>query len=413
MVLLRHVKLLHNHMKRLALFSLVLCCCTLSSFAQNATSSESDAVKRIAVGIQGGLIRPANESGWEGHQNLSPTFGIFALFRNGIGSGLSPELNIAYAKQNSDDTLSYSAYETGVISADVRLRWYPLAQDASFSPYLSAGVGLLIPSNKIPAVVTQADFKKDNAALCFPLTAGLTHNVSDNLALDLNVGWTLSTTDDINPRHDDTNDGWFGAKIGLAYSFGPIEKDSDDDGLSDKDEISRGTNPNNPDTDGDTLNDGDEVLKYKTDPLNADTDDGGVNDGVEVKRNTSPLDVADDIFAIEVGETIQIRNIEFETGKSDISPKSERILNKVLEAMNKNSSMELEVSGHTDNVGSHDSNMELSNNRAKSVKDWLVAKGVSGDRLTAQGYGPDKPTKSNDTAEGRRRNRRVEFRRMK
>ncbi len=393
-------------MKQLALFCLAICCWTLS-----VQADESEAVKRIAVGVQAGILRPANESGWEGHQKLSPTFGAFFLFRNGIAAGLSPELNFGYATHESDDTISYSAYSTNVMTVDVRLRWYPLAQDANFSPYLSAGVGLLMPSNKVPAVVADPEYKKDNAALCFPLTGGFTHNVSDNLALDLNLGWMLSTTDDINPKHDDTKDGFFSAKLGLAYSFGPIEKDSDDDGLSDKEEAQLGTNPNNPDTDGDDLKDGEEVKIYFTDPLNADTDDGGVNDGVEIAHRTDPKDVTDDIFAIEIGETIQIRNIEFETGKADISAKSEAILNKVLEALNKNPNMQLEVSGHTDNVGSHDFNMELSNNRAKSVKDWLVNKGVSTSRLTAQGYGPDKPTKTNETPEGRRRNRRVEFRR--
>lgn len=389
----------------------------LASFALPLLSQSSEAVKRVAIGIQGGIARGANEA-YPGSQGKNFTGSFLALFRNGIAPGVSPELNIGYTSNkaiNEDNSLpvvNFYDYTSSYITADVRLRFYPTLQDAVFAPYISAGAGLILPKNDV-VVSADPDAKLDAATLHFPVTAGLTHNVTDNVALDLNLGWVLTLTDDLHQLHDGTNDGFFAAKLGVLYSFGPIEDDSDGDGLTDKVEGGIGTDPTKPDTDGDGLKDGDEVNIYKTNPLERDTDDGGVDDGVEVRAGTNPNDVSDDIASIGVGETIQIRNIEFETGKSTITKKSESILNTVLKILNQKPDMELDIVGHTDNTGSREFNMQLSNDRAKSVKDWLVAKGIAESRLTTGGLGPDKPIATNDTVEGRRRNRRVEFRRVK
>lgn len=386
---------------------------------QTGYSQQDDAAKRVAIGLQGGLSRGASEAHPESPDNLPQawgfTGGLFGLFRNGLGAGLSPELNIGYTSNSTSKTdPAFWSYKTTYITTDVRLRWYPMMQDTKWSPYLSAGAGLILPSNNAGITLNpDSTYKENNASIAFPITFGLTNNLSDDIAVDLNLGWMLSLTDDIHPSHDGTNDGNFSAKLGFMYSFGPIEADSDGDGLSDKQEKALGTDPRNPDTDGDTLKDGDEVNVYKTDPLNKDTDDGGVDDNIEIKAGTDPLEMSDDIASIGIGETIQIRNIEFETGKSTITGKSEKILNQVLTILNKKPEMELDVTGHTDATGSRDFNMQLSVDRAKSVKDWLVAKGIAESRLSTGGLGPDKPIATNDTPDGRRRNRRVEFRRTK
>ena len=71
--------------------------------------------------------------------------------------------------------------------------------------------------------------------------------------------------------------------------------------------------------------------------------------------------------------------------------------------------MLVEIRGYTDATGSRSYNMRLSQRRAESVKNWLVEKGIDASRITAIGYGPDNPIDSNDTPEGRERNRRIEF----
>ena len=71
--------------------------------------------------------------------------------------------------------------------------------------------------------------------------------------------------------------------------------------------------------------------------------------------------------------------------------------------------MEIEIEGHTDSVGPDDRNQKLSQDRSQSVVNYLISKGISGDRLKAKGFGESKPIDTNDTDAGRANNRRVEF----
>jgi outer membrane protein OmpA-like peptidoglycan-associated protein len=84
-------------------------------------------------------------------------------------------------------------------------------------------------------------------------------------------------------------------------------------------------------------------------------------------------------------------------------------LDKLLQLMQENPQVKVQVSGHTDNVGSPSDNLKLSNNRAKAVVDYLVSKGIDIKRLTWKGYGETKPVADNKTEEGRALNRRTEF----
>lgn len=103
------------------------------------------------------------------------------------------------------------------------------------------------------------------------------------------------------------------------------------------------------------------------------------------------------------------KNLEFETGKSVIRSSSFSSLDELSELMKKKPKFKLLVDGHTDNVGKAAYNMKLSQNRANAVKTYLVGKGIDASRITAKGYGMTKPIASNKTADGRQKNRRVEF----
>ncbi|MGD2035600.1 MAG: OmpA family protein, partial [Bacteroidales bacterium] len=112
---------------------------------------------------------------------------------------------------------------------------------------------------------------------------------------------------------------------------------------------------------------------------------------------------------VEVGAKVILKNIYFETGKSTLKPESYAGLNNVVRLLETNPSIRIEISGHTDNVGSLNLNTRLSNNRAKAVVTYLVNKGVSESRLEYKGYAYSQPIAPNSTAEGRAKNRRVEF----
>ncbi len=198
----------------------------------------------------------------------------------------------------------------------------------------------------------------------------------------------------------------------LKYHTDPLNPDTDGDGLNDGDEVLMyKTDPLLKDTDGDGLTDGDEVLKYKTNPLNRDTDGGTVDDGTEVRRGTDPLNPADDVFKVHA--PIILEGIVFATGKADIKPASAVTLEKALTTLKIYPEIEVEISGHTDIVGGHAMNMKLSWRRADAVRNWLIEKGIDPKRITAKGYGPDKPIATNTTKEGKQQNRRIEFVRIR
>lgn len=184
---------------------------------------------------------------------------------------------------------------------------------------------------------------------------------------------------------------------------GPIENygcpytDTDEDGILDKDDAC-------PNIKGPNENKG---CPY------SDTDGDGIID-LEDKCPATPGPATNfGCPAIEeqVKEVLKTAfdNLEFETGKAIIRESSYISLNELANLLIKKPEYRLLIEGHTDNVGSRESNMTLSRNRANSVKAYLINQGVDELQLKTDYYGPDKPIDTNDTPEGRQRNRRVEF----
>lgn len=218
-------------------------------------------------------------------------------------------------------------------------------------------------------------------------------------------------------KADSDGDGLSDGDEVKTYTTDPLNPDTDGDGLSDGDELNTtSTDPKRPDSDGDGLSDGAEVNTHKTNPLDRDTDKGSIDDGTEVSRNDNPLNPEDDVEKLvvtEVGQAITLEGIVFETAKADIKPESEVILMKAYNTLKFNPELEVQIQGHTDNKGKKAYNERLSQQRAESVKAWLVAKGIDGARITTKGFGMEKPIATNDTEEGRQQNRRIDFVRTK
>jgi outer membrane protein OmpA-like peptidoglycan-associated protein len=198
--------------------------------------------------------------------------------------------------------------------------------------------------------------------------------------------------------------------------------DTDADGIEDrKDKCPRDKGPANtfgcPDADNDGVPDN--IDKCITVAGNAqhsgcpDTDNDGIYDDIDMCR-TIP-GIPENYGCPEIEEKVKqlfqkaLQGIRFETGKAIIKPESFAILNAIVKVMEDHPDYKLIIGGHTDNVGDDDMNYTLSKDRAAAVSNYLITKGVSPLRVSSDGFGETKPVDTNDSENGRTRNRRVEF----
>jgi len=112
---------------------------------------------------------------------------------------------------------------------------------------------------------------------------------------------------------------------------------------------------------------------------------------------------------IIAGEKIILSNVFYETDSYQLKPESKYELDKVVRLLNANPAIRIEIGGHTDNIGSEAYNQPLSENRARSVVNYLTEHGIKDDRLSSKGYGFSVPINTNETSEGRAKNRRTEL----
>jgi outer membrane protein OmpA-like peptidoglycan-associated protein len=126
-------------------------------------------------------------------------------------------------------------------------------------------------------------------------------------------------------------------------------------------------------------------------------------------KEQKPFHIKALLSPIEVGNKVILKNIFFDTNKFDIRDESKAELSKLIEFLNVNPTVHIEISGHTDNAGADQFNQTLSENRAKSVYEYLVTNGIAAARLVYKGYGKTQPIAPNTTDEEKAKNRRTEF----
>lgn len=115
------------------------------------------------------------------------------------------------------------------------------------------------------------------------------------------------------------------------------------------------------------------------------------------------------VIPISIGSSITLNNIFFEFGKATLQPSSFPELNRILEIMQDNPTLEVEIQGHTDNVGTAAVNKRISQERADAVRAYLLQRKITATRIKSSGFGFERPIASNDTPEGQAQNRRVDF----
>ena len=229
----------------------------------------------------------------------------------------------------------------------------------------------------------------------------------------------------------DEDDRCFATPAGARVDAGGCRVDSDGDGVYDENDrcsdtpagVAVDTDGCRIDTDGDGVFDEDDQCAAtpagaRVDEIGCrvDTDGDGVYDendrcadtavGVAVDAQGCP-----EIFAPEETSVV-LEGVTFETGSDQLTAGAREVLDRVAQSLVANTDIRVRVTGHTDATGSRALNTELSQDRAESVMRYLVERGVASARLEARGYGPDRPVASNDTAEGRGMNRRVELERI-
>lgn len=363
----------------------------------------------------------------EGDQVVEDDF--FVGFRLGYTSSLNwkfeggldiaPSLNNRTFGDSQRRSLSSSSWLVrGGVDAVYHLR---NTVNMRFDPYLSAGVGLYLSEKQIFSSTVEPYGS---------LGLGMFYHLNDEWAVRGDVrGAMVSRKTDFNL--------W--SMISASYRWGAYETpefrliggdlDSDGDGIPDWLEVMIGTDPFDPDTDGDGLTDGeefwifftdpfnrdtdydgltdgDEVHRWGTDPLNPDTDGGGVYDGHEViEDGTDPLNPYDDLQLYRL-------NIEFDYDKADLRPEYFDDLDVVARVLRRDPGATARIEGHADRRPRSDRNynIRLSQRRAQAVLDYLAdIGGISRSRMTAHGYGFDRPIAPNDTEENMQRNRRTEI----
>lgn len=297
---------------------------------------------------------------------------------------------------------------------------FSLSPHSSFSPYLLGGVGMMH---------TDSDIQDPESSSLGNLGLGLKIRFGDSpvsLRLEYRERFESFNTDS---NHDSIT------SLGLQFAFGgqpppapapAVVEDGDADG--DRVPNSRDRCPNTPagqtvdirgcpiDSDGDGVADGQDQCPgtrqgVQVDAQGCERDDD--NDGIVNRLDNCPNTTAGvpvDIRGCEISEVIELPGVNFETNSDRLLSGTQTVLNDAAATLRRNPDLIVEVAGHTDSAGSDTHNASLSERRAITVRDFLVARGANADNLTVRGYGEGQPIADNATADGRARNRRVELR---
>ncbi|MCS6904315.1 MAG: OmpA family protein [Bacteroidia bacterium] len=138
----------------------------------------------------------------------------------------------------------------------------------------------------------------------------------------------------------------------------------------------------------------------------------GINDHMDLNNLNRYEEVNKnlELVPIEEGQVIRLNNLFFDSGLATLKPESYPEIKRIADLLNKYPKMKIEIAGHTDNTGPENLNIKISQQRANAVKQVLITRyAIAKERVLAQGYGESKPIDTNNTEEGKKRNRRVEF----
>jgi len=418
-------------------------------FAQDSGRFSEKSFRTWSVGVHGGVLsqntifngkerdfQTAKETiGYGGFikKQLLPSLGIQADFLRGKVEGLRS--NTGGLDANGDNTyLSGSSYETKIEWSAALTAVYNIAnininkENAILTPYVKAGAGYMSAGATTTNVPLSAN-ESYKERWFVPVGAGFKLGVAKGINLDMGYDVNFVKSDKFDGfNYGGRNDRFSYGHIGLEFALGSKEKPQLQNYSSlanlraqtkeESDELRRALST----AEQNAARDREQYAKDMGD----DDNDGvankfdkcpGTPSGTVVDGSGCPIKVQREIIKetkVVVTEADRkvvdeaIKNLEFDLGKATIRAKSYATLNKVA-ALLIEKNFSLKLAGHTDNTGSMALNLRLSKERAESIKAYLVSQGANASRIEATGYGPNQPIASNKTADGRQKNRRVEF----
>jgi OOP family OmpA-OmpF porin len=361
--------------------------------------------------------------------------------------GLFPQISyfdrslvIVQARTGPGARLGY--FFTDHLALEAEGAWVPAegkgGVDVSYIP-LRAKLVLNAPIGEHAGVLFGAGYVQSLYKRDYDLSdAGVTGSAGLRLGVGDVTSIRIDTYVDYIPSPDNgasSNLNW-GIQPGLSFMLGGNRgvRDRDADGVPDNiDECKNTPAGDKVDAKGCTIKDADgdgvldDVDQCKDTPagdkvdakgcsLPKDKDGDGVTDDKDRCPSTPPGVKVDaegcQVLFEQAKKPLILEGVNFATGKAELTPESQAILDGVAESLVAHEEIKVQVGGHTDNTGSAAVNKRLSAARAEAVRQYLITKGVAANRLTAAGFGPSKPIASNKTAAGRAQNRRVELTRI-
>ncbi|GAB4092251.1 OmpA family protein [Flaviaesturariibacter terrae] len=333
------------------------------------------------------------------------------------------------------------------LEADASAQFKLFSERYFFTPYATIGIGASHYDRTFDAII--------------PAGAGFKINIFDEAGLFVDATYRIPVTNRMNNYHflyrfgfsarlskkkeepapvvipelpkDSDGDGIVDSADhcptvpGVAKYQGCPVPDTDKDGINDEEDkcptvpgIAKYQGCPIPDTDKDGINDEEDkcptepgVARYNGCPI-PDTDKDGINDEEDKCPTLAGVPENNGCPAIKQETIVRMNKnasrIFFVTGKATLQKTSYTALNDVVKVLNEDPNLKLYIEGHTDNVGSDEYNQKLSEDRAASVRTYLLSKGIPESRILSQGYGETKPIADNKTAAGRAKNRRVVMR---
>ena len=435
------------------LISLGTLCIMISGFSQSM-----DYIRPSAIGISfffndfstaqkirnSSLSKVINNKELAKLNEMDP--GIAVSYFKGLRNHIDFAATLGGSFVNYPSHSSNSGSSELLLEADASFQFKLTTERYLLQPYVSAGVGAY------KYKVYYGGF--------IPLGLGLKLNLFDEAAIFVNSQYRVPTNTTSGSYH-------FYHGLGIAGVIGkkkeeplkaveiPQAKDTDGDGITDDNDkcpdvpgVAKYDGCPVPDTDKDGINDDEDkcpdvpgIAKYEGCPI-PDGDGDGVNDeedkcptvagvaryegcpvpdfdgdGINDEEDKCPevagiaankgCPAIEDAVIEKVNYAAQ--NILFVTGKYTLQSSSNKGLNEVVKVLEETPDLKISIAGHTDNVGNEASNLLLSQNRANTVKQYFIKKGISESRITVNGYGEEQPIADNKTAAGRTKNRRVEL----